>query len=199
VNISEEPWKIQVITSAGTGLRQISPPGEASTDPTWSPTGDRIAFGGVDVTHADDPSKFAIRILDLKSGRLTTLPGSAGLFSPRWSPDGRFMAAINADSELTVLNLGGADAFILNSPRAGFPSWSRRGDFIYFQDRTNSVAPAQILRLRVPGWKLESVVKLEGIGRLPLGTFASWSGLTPEDAPLLSRDISSQEVYSLRW
>ena len=41
-------------------------------------------------------------------------------------------------------------------------------------------------------------MELEGIGRLPLGTFTSWSGLAPDDAPLLSRDISVQEVYSVQ-
>ncbi len=199
VDISREPWTIRVISTAGTGLKQVSPAGEPASDPTWSPAGDRLAFGGVDLTHAKDASKFVIRVLDLASGRLSALPGSARLFSPRWSPDGRYMAAINPASELTILDLDRQNTFTLRRYKVGFPSWSRHGDFIYFQDRTNPEVPSQILRLVLPSQKVETVIELEGIGRLPLGTFASWSGLTPDDAPLLSRDISVQEVYSVRW
>jgi len=203
VDISNEPWTIRVISSTGTGLTEVSPTGEGASDPTWSPAGDRLAFGGVDLTHADDPSKFVIRVLDLESGRVVrsnTLPGSNGLFSPRWSPDGRHMTAINAASELVVLDLAGQNpAFTLRGFRAGFPSWSRGGDSIYFQDRTNTEVPGRILRLRLANRAVETVAELERIGRLPLGTFASWSGLAPDDAPLLSRDISVQEVYSVHW
>jgi len=199
VDISEKMWKIRVISTAGTGLRQVSPAGEAASDATWSPRGDCLAFGGVDILHANVPSKFAIRVLDLATGRLTTIPGSTGLFSPRWSYDGIHMAAINAAAELTILDLAGRSVFTLSGLKVGFPTWSRGGDFLYFQDRTDARVPTRILRLSVPGRKLETVVQLEGIGRLPLGTFASWSGLAPDDAPLLSRDISGQEIYSVRW
>jgi len=199
VDISKEPWTIRVISNSGTGLRQVSPAGQGASDPTWSPAGNRLAFGGVDLTHADDPSKFAIHVLDLTSARVTTLPGSTALFSPRWSPDGRYIAAINAASELTILDLEGRAGFTLAGFKAGFPSWSRRGDFLYFQHRTDTEVPGRILRLKLADRKVETVVELENIGRLPLGTFASWSGLAPDDAPLLSRDISVQEVYSVRW
>jgi dipeptidyl aminopeptidase/acylaminoacyl peptidase len=199
VDISEEPWNIRVISPEGTGLRQLSPAGEAASDATWSPRGDRLAFGGVDLTHAADPSKFSIRMLEVATGRLTTLAGSTALFSPRWSPDGRLMAAINAAAELAILDLNSRDVFTLRGLKVGFPAWSRGGDSVYFQDRSDARVPTRILRLSVPGHRLETFVRLEAIARLPLGTFASWSGLTPDNEPLLSRDISSQEIYSLRW
>jgi len=199
VDISKEPWTIRLISAEGTGLRQVSPAGEAASDPTWSPTGNRLAFGGVDLTHSDRPSEFAIHVLDLGSGQVTTLPGSTGLFSPRWSPDGRHIAAINPASELAILNLAGQGTFTLEGFKAGFPSWSSRGDSLYFQDRANSEFPGRILRLSLSNREVETVVELKGVGRLPLGTFASWTGLSPDDAPLLSRDISVQEVYSVRW
>ena len=199
VDISEKPWSIRVISPEGTGLRQVSPVGEAASDATWSPRGDRLAFGGVDLTHAGEHSKFSIRVLDMATSRLTMLAGSTALFSPRWSPDGRLMAAINTAAELTILDLNSHDVFTLRGLKVGFPAWSRSGDSVYFQDRTDAKVPTRILRLSVPGHKLKTVVQLKAIVRLPLGTFASWSGLTPDNEPLLSRDISSQEIYSLHW
>ena len=199
VDISEVPWKIRVISPEGTGLRQLSPAGEAASDATWSPRGDRLAFGGVDLTHAGNPSKFSIRVLDVATGQLTMLAGSTALFSPRWSPDGRLMAAINVAAELTILDLNSREVFTLRGLKVGFPTWSHSGDSVYFQDRTDAKVPTRILRLSVPGHKLDTVVQLMANVRLPLGTFASWSGLTPDNEPLLSRDISSQEIYSLHW
>ena len=105
VDISKEPWTIQVISSEGTGLRQVSPAGEAASDPTWSPAGDRLAFGGVDLTHADDPSKFVIQVLDLASGRVTErFPARLDSFHPVGRPtDGTWRQSIAA-SELTILD-----------------------------------------------------------------------------------------------
>ncbi len=37
-----------------------------------------------------------LRILDLASHQFTVVPGSAGVWSPRWSPDGRFIAGLEA-------------------------------------------------------------------------------------------------------
>jgi hypothetical protein len=39
--------------------------------------------------------KSEIRVLDVASRRIDTLPGSQGMFSPRWPPDGRLIAAVN--------------------------------------------------------------------------------------------------------
>jgi hypothetical protein len=35
------------------------------------------------------------------------------------------------------------------------------------------------------------------VGRMTAGGFDSWFGLAPEDSPLVTRDISTQEIYAL--
>jgi hypothetical protein len=42
-------------------------------------------------------------MLTLETGQVTIVPGSQELFSPRWSPDGRFIAALSFDSQRMVL------------------------------------------------------------------------------------------------
>ena len=71
---------------------------EPKQDPDWSPDGDRIIFGSVP---ADTES--ALRVLDLNTHHVSELPGSRGLFSPRWSPDGRYIVAMPADSLSLVI------------------------------------------------------------------------------------------------
>jgi hypothetical protein len=41
----------------------------------------------------------AIHLLDLQTHEESTVAGSDGLFSPRWSPDGRYIAALPLNGE----------------------------------------------------------------------------------------------------
>jgi len=54
-------------------------------------------------------------------------------------------------------------------------------------------------RIRISDRKLETVLDMRSLGRLSIGTFVSWSGLAPDDSILLSRNISTQEIYALKW
>ena len=54
-------------------------------------------------------------------------------------------------------------------------------------------------RVRISDRRLETVVDLKSLDRLSIGTFMSWSRLAPDDSVLLSRNISTQEIYALKW
>jgi hypothetical protein len=45
--------------------------------------------------------------------------------------------------------------------------------------------------------KIEEVVDLQKAGTLLDGRFGTWFGLAPDDSPLVTRDISTQEIYAL--
>jgi len=51
-------------------------------------------------------------------------------------------------------------------------------------------------RVRIADRKVERLANLKGFRRVVFGGFP-WSGITPDGAPLLLRDTSSQEVYAL--
>jgi hypothetical protein len=51
-------------------------------------------------------------------------------------------------------------------------------------------------RLRLPDMRIETVVNTQEIRRYH-GEFGPWTGMAPDGSPLLVRDISSEEVYSL--
>ena len=82
----------------------------------------------------------------------------------------------------------------------GYPSWSHNGRYIYFEQTHNlgHDGSASINRIRISDRKVETIVDLKKAGRLITGSFAEWTGLAPDDSPLLSRDISTHEVYALR-
>src|SRR5262249_5644140 len=88
-----ETWQIYVVSSEGGTPQRIVPSEQSQMDVGWSPDGNSLVFG----TRHEPNSPMPIYTIDLRSKRVSTLPGSAGLFSPRWSPDGRYIAAITSE------------------------------------------------------------------------------------------------------
>src|SRR6185295_8841568 len=129
------------------------------------------------------------------AGKATPVPGSAGLVSPRWSPDGRYLAAMPADSGGLMLYEFRTERWtVLARLHIGYPNWSRDGAYIYF-DRF--AEPRGIGRLRLAGRRLENVfTPREGD---PIWTIDSWTGLDADDSVLLLNDASVQQIYALRW
>jgi len=183
-------WNVYLVSSEGGTPQRILPSEKSQIDVNWSPDGTSLMFGSL-----DDPSS-AIYTLDLRSKRVDPLPGSTRLFSPRWSPDGRYVAAITTDvaSKLMLFD------FVTQKWTEGFGSkigylhWSHDGKYVYFQDMRNS---ERIVRLRLSDRKIENIVDIKNVGRVTTGTFVDWFGLALDDSPIFARDISTSEIWAL--
>ena len=80
------PARIYMVPFDGGTLKQVTngESGKAGDgDPSWSPDGASLAFG----TALPPASGAAIHVVDLKTSRVSALPKSEGMWSPRWSPD----------------------------------------------------------------------------------------------------------------
>jgi WD40 repeat protein len=93
-----KPAKIFLVSAQGGTVQELLSESRREMDPTWSPVGKRIAFGRLAFAEDQD-----IEVLDLQPHQVSVLPGSQGIFSPRWSPDGRFLVAVGSDSRKLVL------------------------------------------------------------------------------------------------
>jgi Tol biopolymer transport system component/DNA-binding winged helix-turn-helix (wHTH) protein len=189
-------WLAYLISSDGSGLRELIPGAPPSYDPGWSPDGKsvvlRFGAGGGAQAH---PS--GIVIYDLETRKISPLPDAQQLLSPRWSPDGRYIAAITTDSlKLMLFDRASQKWQELASIPIGYPSWSHDGKYLYFD--TSLSEDAAFERVRISDHKLERLFSLKGMRRF-WGPFGSRTGLAPDDTPLLVRDISSQEIYALDW
>jgi Tol biopolymer transport system component/DNA-binding winged helix-turn-helix (wHTH) protein len=186
-------WRAYLVSPRGGAPRDLIPGAEAGSDPSWSPDGGSIILS----LHNAGPTPRGISILDLKTERISDLPGAENLFSPRWSPDGKYIAAITTDSQKLLLFDRASERWTdLANMSVGYPSWSRDGQYLYF-DTTLTDDPA-FFRIRISDRKLERLVSLKGVRRF-WGELGEWTGLAPDDSPLLVRDTSSQEVYALDW
>jgi Tol biopolymer transport system component len=185
-----KPWLMYLVSADGGSPQELAP---GFGDIGWSSDGQSLVFGDTPLFLQPGASRvLAIHVLDLKTRRVSTLPGSEGLYSPRWSPDGRTIAALRAGPEtLQVFDLVTRKYTELGTIQVGFENWSRDSKYIYFDSPVGEIG---FYRVRVSDHKLERLFSLKNV-RLA----DNWTGVAPDDSPLVLRDIGTQEIYALDW
>jgi Tol biopolymer transport system component len=181
--------KIFEVSAAGGTPRELLPNDTGpQQDPNWSPDGSRIVFGG----SAGDATS-SVRILDLNSSQVSTVPGSAGFFSPRWSPDGRYLTALTSDSRaLLLFDFNTRKWSQLASGTIGWLNWSHDGKDLYVLDGSGV---GGVLKIHIADRKASRVSELKNF--VGTGYYGPSLALAPDDSPLLLRDAGSYDVYAL--
>ncbi|MCU1242968.1 MAG: serine/threonine protein kinase [Candidatus Acidoferrum typicum] len=185
-------WKIFVISANGGSPEKLMPGENSELDANWSADGQSLVFG----EFVGSPSS-AIYVLNLQTRQISTLPGPKGLFSPRWSPDGRFISVTTHDGlKMLLFDLTTQTWKELDSGHSyNYPMWSRDAKYIHFSNPFESGTP--FYRSRIADGKLEHIANANLTRGVAWGTFGQWTGLGPDDSPLLIRDTSMQEIYAL--
>lgn len=162
-------------------------------DVNWSADGKKMMFGYVVAAET-----LNISMLDVKSHKITTVPGSDGLFSPRWSPDGRYIAALSRDFTKVMLydfeTKKWSTWFSEAAGSVSYPSWSSDSQYLYFDDMYTD--EESIRRVKLGEDHAERVFPLRGIDRY-MGPYGLWAGQAPDGSWMFVQDRSTQEVYSL--
>jgi Tol biopolymer transport system component len=135
-------------------------------------------------------------LLDLHTSQISSLPGSEGFFSPRWSPDGRFIAALSIDSQRLVFFDVATSHWtdLLPQGAVAWPSWSSDSRSIMFlaQDEPGRA----IRRVTISDRHLESIVDTTGLNQL-IGPAGPWLGSAPDGSPTLMLDAGTHDIYAL--
>ena len=188
-----KPWRLAIIPANGGKAQDLLDEDRSQIDANWSADGTRIMFG-----YLHEESGINIRIVNLKTHEVTDVAGSSGLFSPRWSPNGRYVAALSPDFTSVMLldNKTKKWSNWLTEPAGAvsYPAWSADSQYLYFDDLVTD--EESIRRVKVGESRTERVFKLDGIERYP-GPFGLWSGRTADGSWMFVRDRSTQEIYEL--
>jgi Tol biopolymer transport system component len=189
-------WRVRVVSVDGGSYAPVTVENDQEGAPTWSPDSAQIAFGGMTQPAERTSGQLVIHILNVKTGQLSRVPGSEGLWTARWSPDGRYIAALTPDSRNLMLFEFHTKRWVKLATMAKIPDvvWSRHEEAVYFNGEPTAGDRA-IFRVKIPGGRLERLASLAG------RTESDWLGLTPDDHPLTARYIHTPEIYALtvKW
>ena len=187
-------WKAQWIPANGGAPEDLFPNGAGGVDFNWSPDRKSIIF-----SKGPEFAPTAIFIFDLASREVTEFPGSQKLFSPRVSPDGKFMAAISQDSGTLYLYDFASKKWtkwLTEHDNISFPTWSKDSAYVYFDNFFTQNPTAR--RVRLGDTQSEELFSLAGLRRYFATTSGTWGGLAPDGSRLYVEDQSLNEIYSIQ-
>ncbi len=188
-----KPWKAYVISAQGGTPDELVPGNTTEGDPAFSPDGTRIVFStGVPFVGA----KSEIRIMDVKTRQISTVPGSSGLFSPRWSPDGRYLAALDLEEISKSLHIfdfqtGKWADWATDPIEVEYPAWTSDSRYVEYSTDT------EVKRIKVGETHSETLFSTKGLRQYSAPDFGAWNDNAPDNSRMFLRDVSTQNLYTL--
>lgn len=150
--------------------------------PDWMPDTDALIYSRS--WGAENP---ALYLFDRRSGRSEKIPSTDGLFAPIWSPDGRYLSAVDAPTErLLLVDLKSGKRTQIAGP-VEWQTWSADSQYIYFMNFGRN----WLSRVHVPDGRQEQVLEI------PF-RLAPWPfKLAPDGSLILLRERGRNDIYSL--
>jgi Tol biopolymer transport system component/DNA-binding winged helix-turn-helix (wHTH) protein len=192
-----QAWRLYLVSATGGLVEPALHEKRNEADPTWSPDGRQVAFGRTSDLMGREPGTKQIEVLDLATHAVTGVPGSEGLFSPRWSPDGRWIAALTLGEQRLMIYDVAAHTWqgVAGNLHGADPVWASGAvDALYIHQAFSN--PQTIDRISIPDDAVTRIATLTG----PLVSDKAdyvFVGITRDDAPLVRVRTATANIYSL--
>ncbi|MGA2301830.1 MAG: winged helix-turn-helix domain-containing protein [Candidatus Acidiferrum sp.] len=187
-------WKTYVVSAEGGKPEMVSQSQDHELNPTWTPDGNSLIIGGL--VHS---AQTRVSSIDLRTGRVSVIPGSEGMRAPRISPDGRFIVALESQSDSKFFLFDQQtqkwSVLVSSSPGVAWQEWSSDSKYLYFSNWAET-HPRFLYRVRIAGSKLERVAGIE-VPEGVTGYWCPWMIAAPDGSPILLRDLGIQEIYAI--
>ncbi len=189
------PWRIFIVNRDGGALKEAADGDDGQGTPTWSPDGKKLVYGNVDCSELQT---CWVRVIDIDTGKVETLPGSHGYRTARWSPDGNHIAAlVPAAHELMLYDIQTRKWHLLGEGVTGDTlNWSSDSKLVY-ADSPQGDKPL-IESFRISDGKRSTVASLRDQKEVS-GQLDFWFGLFPDGSLMLNHTFRTTEIYRLEW
>jgi Tol biopolymer transport system component/DNA-binding winged helix-turn-helix (wHTH) protein len=190
-----QPWQIFLLSANGGSPERLMSQDRNVADPSFAPDGQHLVFGGVPDLMGQGHTPRSLEILELASNRIIEIAHSQGLFSPRWSPDGRYIVALTLDQQkLMLYEVATRSWKTLATTSVADPVWSTDSKTLYFHAYMAPMGP--ICRISVPDGRIEEIASLKNF---PAGSTSRYffAGITPDNVPLAHAEIDSSNLYTI--
>ena len=184
------------MTSANGGdLQPLLREARNAADPSWSPDGQSLVFGRVNDAMGKENAARTLNLLHLATGAVEQVPGSDGLFSPRWSPDGRYIAALTLDQrQVRLYTVATRTWTTLAVPSGADPVWSSDSRFLFLHASLDPEQPIE--RVSIPDGHVEEIVRLADSRTNDAVDFV-FGGLTRDNRPMIRSRSFTGNFYSM--
>ncbi len=189
------PWRIFIIDRDGGEPREAGIGDDSQGAPSWSPDGRQIVYGNVS---CGETQTCWIRIIDLKTGHEEKLLGSHDFRTARWSPNGKYIAALVPETHLLML-------FDVATQHWRVLAEAVTGDTIHWAPNSQSLyadspqgEKPMIENFRLSDGTRRTVVGLSELQKIS-GRMDFWFGLAPDGSPLVVHSYTANEIYSIAW
>ena len=193
--LAGEPKHIYLIAASGGSPKQIPAGAGSQWDPDWFPDGKSLVFSVPVEKGLATTEQSGIFQLNLETWKVAKLPNSEGFLAPRWSSDGKYLAAVTGDQKRLMVYDRTSEQWSewASGNLLGYLAWSSDARSIYFQDSLGE--QQSILRLQIPERKITripgcDVALRQGFQR------CVFLGMTPGGSPLLSIRQNQFNVYA---
>ena len=188
-------WAIYLVDANGGNLQLVLKEDRGQADPNWSPDGSTIVFGRVPDIMGGESQPKAIFSVNLHTHVVEKVPGSDGLFSPRLSPDGRYLAALRPDQKTMMLYDFHTQHWVeVVDNGASDPVWASDSRSLYYQ---NFLEPGEPLyRLDIATGTAHKIATLADLQPAYASDYRLIA-LAPGDQPIVNTQSSSVNIYAL--
>ena len=196
--ISPDGTKVAFSTPAG-GIYVVGIDGKLSlkieeklsSGGTWSPDGNLLSVTSFteSPTHGGKPY---VQILDLRTGKMSAVPSSQGIWGGMWVTQDELVALNEALTKIVIFDFKTQKWSDLVS--GNFVNWNMSPDQKYLYFTTGGAEP-KTQRLRFAGRQIETITSLKDLRRVV--DESTQIDVAPDGSPVFTRDIGTQEIYAL--
>ncbi len=154
----------------------------------------------VEGKHNGDKNPLQLKILDVRNGKISVVPSSEGKVGGQWISQDTVVAAQGDGTKLLIFDRKTEKWSELAA--GNFVNWAISADGKYLTFTTGGADP-KVQRLRFADRQIETITSLKDLRRVvdSVQIGGTEISVAPDGSPVFTRDIGTQEIYSLtvKW